>query len=860
VELLERADLLRTLASQLDQAERGRGRLVLLHGEAGIGKTAVVRRFAALAGARAKVLVGGCDPLSTPRPLGPLVDVAGGLGPTVRPALDVALSGVGGANPVFRALLAELAVGPRPTVLIFEDVHWADGATLDLLRYLSRRIEHTPILLINTYRDDEIGRDHPLAALLGDLAGSGVTSRCAVEPLSPAAVAAMAAGRSVDADTLYRNTRGNPFFVTEALASPTRAVPTSVHEAVLGRIARWPAPARAVADLVAVIGSPAPLRLLAAVLPDATSVLRAGVIGGVLQVADHTVSFRHELARLAVLADIPAYQRIDLHAQVLAELRAGVILADQLPRLAYHAEESGDAAAVLEYAPWAAERADAVGAHREVAAQYGRALRHAANQPPGKRAELLERQAYAYYLTGSITEAISAWRQAGQLRDRLGDRTRQGDDLRWMSYMLWLLGRNTEAKQLGLRAVSVLEEVSPGQELARAYTNLAEQASYDCDPHSTRYYAQRVIELDRQLDEPSVVVRARFHAAIATVFWRDEGWDELDELWRTATEQHMIEHAGMFGPVLSAVATVHRDFARAALYDERAVALCRDYDLDMFLGYLRGARAIGLLHRGLWDLAADEADGALRLYSLPPVSRPFPLAALALVRARRGDPDSWPLLDEAIGLGESTDLIRLGPVWEARAEAAWLAGDDDAVLAEAGHGLGLATADSDPWAVGGLARWIRLSGSGPPAVRAAGPFTFELSGDWRAAAQAWDELGCPYDAALARLAGDVPAVGEALEIFESLGARPAARRARERLKAMGVRYGTRGPRAPARAHPHGLTAREQEVLTLLREGLTGPQIAARMCISPKTANHHVTAILAKLGVHSRAEAIRKFAE
>jgi DNA-binding CsgD family transcriptional regulator len=860
VELLERADLLRTLTTQLAQAERGRGRLVLLHGEAGIGKTAVLRRFATLARGRARVLVGGCDPLSTPRPLGPLVDVAKGLGPTVGRVLDAALDGVGGSGPVFRALLAELAASDRPTVLIFEDVHWADGATLDLLRYLARRIERTPTLLINTYRDDEIGGEHPVAALLGDLADSQVTYRCGVEPLSPAAVATLAAGRPIDAETLYRNTRGNPFFVTEVLASPAGAVPVSVRDAVLGRMARWLAPARAVAEAVAVIGSPTPVPLLAAVLPDAVAVLRAGVTAGVLQVGDQTVGFRHELARMAVLENIPAYRRIELHAQVLATLRAGTVLAEDLPRLVYHAEESGDAGAVLEYAPRAARHAELVGAHREVAAQYGRALRHAANLPPEERAGLLECQAYACYLTGGITDAIVAWQQAGQMRSSSGDRVREGDDLRWASYMLWLLGRNAEAKKLGLRAVGVLEEVARGPELARAYANLAEQSSFDCDPRSTKYYARRVVELGERLEEPAVVVRGRFHAAIASVFHNGDGWDELDELWRTATEQRMVEHAGLFGPVISAVATVHRDFASAELYDERAVALCRDYDLDMFLDYLRGARAMGMVHRGFWDLAAAEAGAALRLRSLPPVSRTFPLAALALVRARRGDPDCWPLLDEAIELGERTDLIRLGPVWEARAEAAWLAGDDDLVVAEAGHGLAAATADSDPWAIGGLARWIRLAGAEPPVVLAAGPFGFELSGDWRAAVQAWEALGCPYDAALAGLAGDVPAVGAALEIFESLAARPAARRARERLKAMGVRHGTRGPRAATRAHPHGLTAREQEVLALLQEGLTGPQIARRMFISPKTAEHHVTAILAKLGVHSRAEAISKLAE
>jgi DNA-binding CsgD family transcriptional regulator len=172
------------------------------------------------------------------------------------------------------------------------------------------------------------------------------------------------------------------------------------------------------------------------------------------------------------------------------------------------------------------------------------------------------------------------------------------------------------------------------------------------------------------------------------------------------------------------------------------------------------------------------------------------------------------------------------------------------------RGLAAATADSDPWSVGALARWARLAGGRPPVGRAAGPFALELAGDWRAAARAWEALGCRYDAALARLAGDAAAVGQAVEVFQSLGARPAAARARQRLRHLGVHYGTRGPRAATRANPHGLTARQLEILQLVADGLTGHAIATRLHLSPKTVDHHVTAALTTLGVHSRADAVR----
>jgi DNA-binding CsgD family transcriptional regulator len=857
MDLLERDGVLRTLASHLDVAAAGRGRVVLLRGEAGIGKTSVVRRFAERMGDRARVLIGGCDPLSTPRPLGPLVDVADSLGPAVEATLDAALAGTGSPSGVFRSLLNELGDGGRPTVLVFEDVHWADGATFDLLRYLARRIEAVPALLVATYRDDEVGHDHPLAVVLGDLAGCPAMHRCTLEPLSPAAVGVLAGGRPVDVGALHRIAGGNPFFVTEVLAAGGERIPNSVRDAVIGRLARLAPAVRAVAEAVAVVGSPAPLRLVTAVMDATDQMLEEALDGAVLHVEGQSVAFRHELARMAVLDAVPGYRRARLHARVLAALRSGEVASDDLARLAYHAEEAADRDAVLEYAPRAAAHASALGAHREAAAQYRRALRHAATLPAGERAALLEGHAFSCYLMALAREALDSWDLARQLRHSLRDRVAEGDDLRWTSYMLWLLGRNGEARDAGLRAVRLLEAQAPGMELARAYVNLAEQSSYDSALDATLAYADRAVELGHRLAEPDVVVRARFHAAIARVFCRGDGWEEVEQTWRIAEDQGMVEHAGMIGPVACAVAVVHRDLARADRYADRAAAYCRDYDLDMFMVYLRGARAMGLAHRGRWDEAADEAAAVLRLPSLPSVNRIFALVALALVRARRGDPEVWPLLDEAAA-GDPTDLIRLGPAWEARAEASWLAGDDATAIAEAERGLAVAAPDSDPWAVGGLARWVRLAGGATPTCAAAGPYALELAGEWQAAADAWTDLGCPYDAALALLAGDVTALSRALATFDALEARPAAARARERLRALGVRYGARGPRAATRAHQYGLTSREQEVLALLREGLSGPQIAARLHISRKTAGHHVTAILAKLRVHSRDEAVRKF--
>ncbi|MEV3992713.1 AAA family ATPase [Streptomyces sp. NPDC049837] len=854
MELLERAGVLKALDEHLGEAVDGRGRVVLLRGEAGIGKTAVVGALAERARGRARVLIGYCDPLSTPRPLGPLADVAAELGPEVEEALA---AGAGGPA-VFRSLLHTLRQAPDATLLVCEDVHWADGATFDLLRFVARRIETTRAMLLVTYRDDEVGPLHPLAVVLGDLTGCPALARYDLEPLSRTAVARMAAGAPHDPVALHAITGGNPFFVTEVLAAPEPGIPTTVREAVIGRLARLRPHARDVVEAAAVAGPSAPIDLLGALVADAESAVDEVLAAGVLEADGTRLAFRHELVRAAVLDAIPGIRRRRLHGLVLAALRASATGPAPNPsRLAYHADEAGDAEAVLEYAPAAAAHASGLAAHREAAAQFARALRHAGAAPEDRRATLLEGHAFASYMTGLVPDAIESWEAAGHLRHAMNDVPHEGDDLRWSSYMLWLLGRNQEARERGIEAVRLLERGGPTLELGRAHLNVAEQASFDCDVATTAAHAERAIEAGRHIGDVGLVLRARFHAAIATVLRHDRGWEELEDVWQQAAARRLVEHAGMFGPVISAVAMVHRDFDRARDYDRRAVAFCRDYDLDMFLDYLRGARAMGLVHQGAWDEAAEEAAAVLPLRSLPPVSRIFPLLALALVRARRGDPEVRPLLDEAATLGEPSDLVRMGPVWEARAEAAWLAGDDEAAMAEATRGLPPPGQDHDPWAAGACARWIRLAGGRPPAGSAMGPFAQELAGDWAAAAAAWQRLGCPYDAALARLAGDPEAVAEAVAGFDALGARAAVARGRARLKELGVRMGTRGPRAATRAHQYGLTVREQEIVDLLREGLSGPDIAARLFITPKTAGHHVTAILRKLGVHSRAEALHK---
>jgi predicted ATPase len=378
--LLERADQLSALNTSLTSVRKSaRGRMVFVGGEAGVGKTALVRRFCGDCASSVRILWGACDALFTPRPLGPLLDMA----PFVGSEFQALAEHGARAYELAGALLRMLAVGAT-TVLVYEDVHWADEATLDVLRFFGKRVETAPALIVVTYRD-ELDRTHPLRMLLGERPPSDTISRLQLAPLSPRAVAELAEPHGVDAAELFRRTAGNPFFVTEALAADDVAIPPTVRDAVFARVARLPPAAIEVLEAVAIVPLPTEVWLLEKLAGDALEYLDACLSSGILGHIDGAVMFRHELARLAIEDALTPLRRTALHRRALQALEVPPTGELDLARLVHHAEAAADVEALVRFAPAAAARAAMTGAHREAAAHYARALRVAAGLQPGAR-------------------------------------------------------------------------------------------------------------------------------------------------------------------------------------------------------------------------------------------------------------------------------------------------------------------------------------------------------------------------------------------------------------------------------------------------------------------------------------------
>ncbi len=854
--LLERQMAMVELTGLARSAGRGAGQVVLLRGEAGAGKTALIAHFAAALHPPWRVLRGWCDPLAVPRPLGPLIDALEGMDTPAASAITTAMRS-GDIAALYARLLAVLRDGP-PRVWVIEDAHWADGATLDLIRFMARRIGVLRLLLVVSHRT-EIQEDHPLSVALGDLASCESVHRIKLESLSREAVTELAAGSGVNADELYLLTGGNPFYVTEVLEAGAedlrrKALPCSVTEAVWGRLAQLSAEGRDTAHAAAICGPGVKLTLLEQVCPGAAAMLPECVRAGVLLTDGESTGFRHELARRATLEQIPELHRRALHKRALIALTEPSLNPDMLAAVAFHASEANDVDAVIRFAPVAAERAAALGANREAAQLYALALRHADTVGAEHKVRWVEQHAFTSYLCGLAETAVSSWGEAIESRRALGDPLGQSDNLRWLAHQLWGMGRVSEAFDAVGAARRLVQDAGPSRQLGWSLASLAEFGVWGFDPAAVGYAAQAV-SLGKRLDDHALVIRASGAAATAEVLSNDTGWQQLETAWRAAmATDGCDEHAGLLATLVCLLAVLHYDFHRADRYIADSITYCRDHNVYTFEAFVVGLEAMLRVCRGDWDRALASAEDLLTRPGLGAVNRILPQLIVALIQARRGRQPVVALLDDAASSAEP-DHLRLFPVWAARAEAAWLAGDDGTARDEAAAGLAATPAHADPWLIGRLQRWLYLSG-GEAAAHGDDPrtpFELEIRGDWREAADEWTRRGCRYDAAVAQLSGDITAVESALATFRKLGARAAARRAQQRLAVLRGRTPTTR-RAETRSDPDGLTRRQRQVLELIAEGRSDVDIARVLHISPRTASCHVSSILDKLGVDNRIQA------
>src|SRR6185437_3383613 len=660
--ILERDAELSVLTRAVRGAADRHGSVVLVMGEAGIGKSSVVEELRSQLPAEARMLVGYCDDLATPRTLGPFRDLVGSVGTE----LSRAVADGSDRDRVLTALRTELTWPDHPTVLVIEDVHWADDATLDALRYLIRRIADLPAVLILTYRDDELTRGHPLHGLLGQASRSDHVRRLPLRRLSQQAVRQLSAGSSVDTNDLFALTSGNPFFVHELLASAQgEHVPRTIAEAVLARVRSLDPSTQDVLEQLAVVPSALDRWLVDALVPGSgqggegtVAALAAAEERGLLSVSTRKIAFRHELTRRAIAGSVPAARLMALNQRVLDALidHDG----SDVSRIVHHAAQAGDQDAIIQYGPVAGRDAAGAGAHREAVAHFGLVLEHQDRFAPGERAELLAQYAIECYTIGAIDKAVGAGQRAVEESRSLDDPCPLGSSLRWLSRIWWMAGNRANAEQAGQEAISVLERAGDSRLLALALINESQLCMLAHRLAESVEYGERAAALARETGDAAVMAHALTNIGISRWLLGDPaGQPLLDEALRVALEAGDVEDAcrAYVGLVWNLLNWVRLD--EAERYLTAAMKLAEDTEFFGILSYMQAARARLDFARGSWDEAVRDAEAAVDAF-LP--ARCPALIVLGRVHARRGQPQASRLLLSAWKLAVQIDeLQRLGP-------------------------------------------------------------------------------------------------------------------------------------------------------------------------------------------------------
>jgi DNA-binding CsgD family transcriptional regulator len=852
--------------AQLRRAMRGalrRGRVVAVTGEPGAGKTTLLRAVTSSPGA-ARVARGLCDPLATPRPLGPLHDVLAELGavhsitgPTVPSEVGARLGA---------------ALRDEPTTVIVEDAQWIDEASVDVLRFLVRRVEALPTLLLLTYRADEIGPAHTLRPLLGDIARLEHATTISLDPLSLEAVTALLRTTSLDPQRVHRLTGGNPFYVTEIARHPDDALPSSVRDAVLASTSSVEDADLEVLQIIATSPDAVDDRLLPLLGIDLPQ-LRRIESTGLLSRSRRGLAYRHELARLAVADAIPLGGAPALHARMLAALEQ--FGSTDVALLTHHARAAHDRGRTSRYAVLAGTEAARTGSHTEAVAFLALALSNL-DEDRSERARVLQLLSNEQYMVSRLPDAVSSITTAIRLWDEIGD----ADGV-------------AAAHDRG----AVIEYYSARREAAERHARLAardpDTAAYASACATQAYLAYRrndddAADLnlraarDRAEATGDELVRLRCDIVTAAGNLVRGSYDAralLEQHAHRALELSFDELGTTAYSNLSAIDIEQRRYREAEEVLTRSIPITVERDIPLCNQWQRGMRARVHLHRGRWAAAEEDARAVLEEGAAPLASM-WPHLVLGLVALRQADGAGAETdggsraaavaghLDAAWELAARLDepLARL-PVLSALVERAWVNDAPDERL-EAISPI-LASVSSLPgmaWAMGDLAVWADRVAPERGAIDTrhldiAEPFRLELDGRHRVAAQWWARAGAPFESAISAAHSTDPVTARSgVEELESLGAHATAHRCLDLLRSKGFQVTARGRRASTRANPSGLTNRQLDVARLVARGLTNAELADELFISPKTADHHVSAVLTKLGLRTRREIVRRSVE
>jgi len=868
--LIERDDPLHQLVSRAHELSTGRGGIMLVIGEAGIGKTSLLEEFKQQIPKEADLIWSGCDPLNTPRPFGPLYDITAGRSNSVLSMLEE------GASPsiISSAFYTWLDSLSTPLVIVIEDIHWADNASIDLIKYLARRIAFVNCLLVLSLRDDELESHHALRNALAIMPAAH-TSRLNLKPLSEEGVNLLANSANKPIQNLHKITSGNPFFVTELLATDgvnTQSIPASVQDAINTRLFKLIPQEREFLETLSVIPRAVSLSLIEKLVGPTGETFALACMARKLLVRNGNTEFRfrHELARLGTLSRVTVNEQKKIHSRVLRaleEIQPNV----ELGALVHHAAGAFDAQRVLKYAPTAAKNAASLGAHREAASYLAAALKFVEYADTQLAAQLYEDWAYEAGLALRIDhEVIEARKHAITLWRAVSRNDKIGENLRWLSRLHWYRGETVEAGHYANEAIRVLEDSPPSSEKAMAYSLRSQLDMLNDRMDDAIKWGEKALALEKEHPKPEVKVHALNNIGSALLLRGDEkGEPLLRESMQIAIKHDLHEHAARAFTNLSDYFVRYKKLDAAEEATAQGIEYDTRYDLESWTYYLVGIQAQLRLEQGRLRDAETISQGVLEMQQLTLLMHLPAISVLTKAQLRLGSADHKKTLSKVLDDSFATDEIQyIIPARLSAVESAWYNDNRSAAYEQLSELVELDESLLDHWRAGEITAWVQrfnfdleLKCSLPLAT----PYQLEVDQQHEAAAEAWLSLGIPYSAAICLLnAGQqklpllLPKAYKILDSIDAKGLLPTVRSQAKELGILNQLPGIRrGPYKASRQHPLGLTGKEQEILTHMLEGTSNKDIASALSRSQRTIENHVSSILGKLNVSNRLDAVLK---
>ena len=848
MELIERDGFLSTLHTKFDSTRQSDGHCLLLSGEAGIGKTSLVRAFCSEIKNDCKILQGTCDALFTPRPLAPLYDIAWQMQSDVMERVRDKKD----RTELFTNLLQELSIQKKSVVLIFEDVHWADEGTLDFIKFLARRINQLNCLFILTYRDNEIVSGHPLRNVFGQLPRD-IFTRLQVTALSKNAVEALAAEKGYSGESVYSISGGNPFYVTEILASYSAGVPDNIKDSILSVFNRQSEKTKEVWKFLSVQPTGFETDFLLRMDPSCVEAVELSLESGILLHENDRISFKHELYRRTIESSLSPLLRVSLNKRVLDLFLNDFEQKQQIERIIHHAKNANQYELVTHYAVIAAKRASCIGAHIESAKLYFSAIEYYQGNDKDTLHELYEGYAYECYLINKHKDAIIYMNRSLKLWEGDDNKERAADCMRSLSRLGWVDGNRRQAEGFARQAIGLLDDQPDSKAKAMAYSNLSQLTMIYSQYPEAVYWGEKAMLIAKKLGDEEILSHALNN--VGTVKMRmaptqKEGLHLLQQSLDIALKNSFHEHAARAYSNLGCNGILLKDYNFAKNILKTGLQYCEEKDMDSWMNHLSGYMARLKLETGQWAEAYHIADNLINNTNQGTIFKIGAMAIVATIKMRRGDADVLQLLTEAKAKAFGTmELQRIIPVLAALLEYEWITGKiltdyitvDFAItsLEQAGD------ADMD----NEFAYWLLKT------RKKYAPF--HASHNSYNDASRWEALGCPYEQALALFEGNEEDKKKAICMIQELGATAVYEKLKMEMRASGIKSIPRGMRETTKSNAARLTGREVDVLKLLKEGMQNKEIADRLFISAKTVDHHITSILFKLDVNSRVKAVHE---